>query len=119
MRGYSLVSATALAAIVMAGTLAWPGVSVAQPTGAGPLSRMCSSDIQKFCRGLRHARAEVRSCLEDNRYRVSPACRRALDTTGGGWRWRARSPCEMNRRLRRIAAARPGSRGPSQMASSG
>lgn len=88
MRRNSLISATALAAMIVIVSVASPGISVAQPAGPGPVSRVCSSDIQKFCRGLRHGRAEVRSCLEDNRNRVSPACRRALDATGGGWRWR-------------------------------
>lgn len=84
----SLVSATALAAMIMVVSVTSPGVSIAQPAGPGPVARECNSDIQKFCRGLRHRTAEVRSCLESNRDRVSPACRRALDTTGGGWRWR-------------------------------
>jgi hypothetical protein len=84
-----LVSASALAAMIMVASVASPGVSVAQPAGPGPTARVCSSDIQKFCRGLRHGTAEVRSCLEDNRVRVSRACRQALDTTGGGWGWRS------------------------------
>ncbi len=88
MRGCSLISTSTLAMVIMAGALTWPSVLVAQTTRPGPVSRICSSDIQKFCRGLRHGRAEVRSCLESNRNRVSPDCRRALDTTGGGWRWR-------------------------------
>ena len=88
MRSNSLVSATALVAMIMVVSVTSPGISVAQPAGRGPVTKVCNSDIQKFCRGLRHGTAEVRSCLEDNRYRVSPACRRALDTTGGGWRWR-------------------------------
>jgi hypothetical protein len=88
MKARFLIGATALAAVVTFGAVALPSVSSAQSVGPGPVSRMCSSDIQKFCRDLRHGRAEIRSCLENNRYRVSPACRRALDGTGGGWRWR-------------------------------
>jgi hypothetical protein len=84
-----LVSTMALAAMMIVASVASPSLSVAQPAGLGPVGGICSSDIQKFCRELRHGRGEIRSCLERNRARVSPACRRALDTTGGGAGWRA------------------------------
>jgi hypothetical protein len=70
-----------IAAAVLA-TFASPGL--AQGTGAGPVGQQCSKDIKTFCAGLRHGSAEIRACLEANRQKVSPACRRALDGTGGG-----------------------------------
>jgi len=65
-----------------------PSTVLAQTVGPGPVSRVCNGDIAKYCAGLRHGRAEVRACLEDNWQRVSAGCRRTLETTGAGWRWR-------------------------------
>jgi hypothetical protein len=58
------------------------GAAAAQP---GPVGAACQKDIARFCAGMVHNGA-VRTCLEKNYHKVSRACRRALDTTGGGRR---------------------------------
>jgi hypothetical protein len=50
---------------------------------SGPVGRACKTEIGSLCVGLPHD-GSVRICLETNYDRVSPACKRALDTTGGG-----------------------------------
>lgn len=60
------------------------GTAMAQGQATGPVARACATDITKFCATLSHGDAEVRSCLEQHRQQVSAACRKALDTTGGG-----------------------------------
>lgn len=52
--------------------------------GTGPVGTICEKDIKAYCAGLQHGAGAVRSCLEENRSKVSPDCRAALDTTGGG-----------------------------------
>ncbi len=76
-----LIHTLALSAVTLAVTV---GVASAQ---MGPVGRACRSDIAEFCAGLPH-RGETRICLERNYDRVSRACKRALDTTGGGRGWR-------------------------------
>ena len=49
----------------------------------GPVATGCKEDIVKFCDGKAHD-GEVRICLESNYDKVAPACKKALDTTGGG-----------------------------------
>ena len=44
---------------------------LAQGTGAGPVGRQCSKDIDKFCAGMRHGNAEIRACLEAKRSQLS------------------------------------------------
>jgi hypothetical protein len=58
----------------------------AAPTFAqsGPVAIACKDDIHKLCAGKEHGQGEVRACLEANKEKVSPACREALETTGGG-----------------------------------
>lgn len=56
-------------------------LSVAAQTG--PVARACQNDIAKMCAGRPHD-GSVRICLEMNYETVSAACKRALDTTGGG-----------------------------------
>lgn len=58
--------------------------AMAQGAGAGPVGTQCKADIAKFCKNASHGNMEARACLEANRDKVSSACRRALDTTGGG-----------------------------------
>jgi hypothetical protein len=58
--------------------------TLAQGAGAGPVGTQCKADMAKFCKGSQHGNMEARACLEANRDKVSAACRRALDTTGGG-----------------------------------
>lgn len=50
---------------------------------SGPVARACQNDIAKMCAGRPHD-GSVRICLEMNYESVSAACKRALDTTGGG-----------------------------------
>jgi hypothetical protein len=50
----------------------------------GPVADACKDDIAKYCAGKSHGGGEVRKCLEDNKDKVSAACKTALQTTGGG-----------------------------------
>lgn len=49
----------------------------------GVVAKACSADIAKQCAGRPHD-GSVRICLESNYETVSAACKKALDTTGGG-----------------------------------
>lgn len=49
----------------------------------GFVAKACNNDIAKLCAGKPHD-GSVRICLEDNYERVSAACKKALDTSGGG-----------------------------------
>ena len=49
----------------------------------GLVARACKSDIAKLCAGRPHDGA-VRVCLEQSYDQVSAACKKALDSTGGG-----------------------------------
>lgn len=49
----------------------------------GPVAKACNGDIAKLCSGKPHD-GSVRICLETNYETVSAACKKALDTTGGG-----------------------------------
>ncbi|MFA6920432.1 MAG: cysteine rich repeat-containing protein [Gallionella sp.] len=60
------------------------GPAAAQGMGTGPVAKQCASDIQKFCTDKQHGHGEVRACLESQKDKVSPACKEALETTGGG-----------------------------------
>lgn len=77
----TIVAAISTAVVL---TLAAPLPSIAQSAGAGPVGTQCKADIAKFCKGMSHGNMAARTCLEANRDEVSAACRRALDTTGGG-----------------------------------
>ena len=57
------------------------GVALAQP--AGPVATACKDDIAKLCANLPH-NGSVRACLTKHESEVSPACKQALNTTGGG-----------------------------------
>jgi hypothetical protein len=70
--------------IVMMMALPSSSVTLAQGAGAGPVGTQCKADMAKFCKSAQHGNMEARACLEANRDKVSAACRRALDSTGGG-----------------------------------
>jgi hypothetical protein len=56
----------------------------AQRAGSGPVGQSCADDLAAYCAGVPHGAMRARNCLEENRARLSAACRRALDNTGGG-----------------------------------
>jgi len=58
--------------------------TLAQGAGGGSVGTQCRADITTFCKQAQHGNMEARACLEANRDKVSAACRRALDSTGGG-----------------------------------
>ena len=76
-----LLSLTATAIAVL--TIGAAAPALAQD-GRGPVGTICAKDIDSLCPGLAHGSGEVRACLERNRDKVSPDCKTALDTTGGG-----------------------------------
>ena len=66
------------------------GTGMGQP-GAGPVVRSCQAEIARYCEGVQHItpqgpRGGVRTCLMNNRAKLSPACRAALTSTGPGSR---------------------------------
>jgi hypothetical protein len=69
-----------VAAMLFAGGTAWA------QRGKGLVAQKCATEIEKFCPGKMHVRRAVRTCLEQNRDQLSPECKSALDTTGGGRR---------------------------------
>jgi hypothetical protein len=75
-----LANTFAIAVIAIAASIA---VASAQ---SGPVATACKDDIPKYCAGKKHGppEDEVRVCLEANKDKVSPGCRTALETTGGG-----------------------------------
>jgi hypothetical protein len=66
-------------------TIAFAGVAFATVALAqgGPVATDCANDIVKLCSGKPHD-GSVRICLETNYAKVSAACKKALDSTGGG-----------------------------------
>ena len=76
-----LLSVTATAIAVLTIGVAAPALA---QDGRGPVGTICAKDIDSLCPGLAHGSGEVRACLERNRDKVSPDCKTALDTTGGG-----------------------------------
>ena len=60
------------------------GAAAQRGTGDGPVAAACQDDIAEYCADKSHGNRGVRTCLEQNREKVSEACRTALDTTGGG-----------------------------------
>jgi hypothetical protein len=50
----------------------------------GTVATACKGDLAKYCAGKGHGDREARSCLEDNKSKVSATCKTALETTGGG-----------------------------------
>jgi hypothetical protein len=71
---------------IHAAALSLLAVALSATAGAaqsGPVGRACKPEIASLCAGMPHD-GSVRVCLETNYERVSAACKRALDTTGGG-----------------------------------
>jgi hypothetical protein len=66
--------------IACAGVLA-ATAAVAQD---GPVATACKEDAAKYCAGKEHGNRELRTCLEENKSKVSATCRAALDSTGRG-----------------------------------
>lgn len=52
--------------------------------GTGPVAEACQQDIEKLCADKEHGQGAIRSCLENNKAKVSTACAAALDSTGPG-----------------------------------
>ncbi|HQF29848.1 MAG TPA: cysteine rich repeat-containing protein [Hyphomicrobiales bacterium] len=50
----------------------------------GPVATACGDDIAKLCADKEHGQGALRMCLEENRDKLSEACRAALDSTGPG-----------------------------------
>jgi hypothetical protein len=72
-----LIHTIVVSALVLAASIA---VASAQ---TGPVTTGCKDDIAKLCADKAHD-GDVRICLESNYDGVSAACKKALDTTGGG-----------------------------------
>jgi hypothetical protein len=68
---------TIVSALVLAASMC------AASAQTGPVATACNNDISKLCSGKPHD-GSVRICLETNYDAVSAACKKALDTTGGG-----------------------------------
>lgn len=75
----------------LANTFAIAVIAIGTSTGvasaqSGPVATACKDDIPKYCAGKKHGppEHEVRVCLEANKDKVSPGCKTALETTGGG-----------------------------------
>ncbi len=71
------INTIAASALVLAASIAGASAQT------GPVGTACKSDIVKFCADKAHD-GDVRICLESNYDKVSAACKKALDTTGGG-----------------------------------
>ena len=52
--------------------------------GMGPVAQFCNDDMAKLCPGQEHGNRAVRTCLEQNKAKLSDACKKALDSTGPG-----------------------------------
>jgi hypothetical protein len=76
---FAIFAATSWTSLVGSSALAQGG-----GVGTGPVGTICDKDIKTYCSDLKHGAGAVRSCLEENRAKVSQDCRTALDTTGGG-----------------------------------
>lgn len=70
---------TTLAAAALA-ALGMTGVAQAQ---SGSVGKSCGADIAKLCADKPHD-GSVRICLETSYEQLTAACKKALDTTGGG-----------------------------------
>lgn len=72
-----------LAMLILApATLQMNAAALAQ---SGPVAASCKDDIQKFCAGKKH-NGEIRACLTEQKDKVAPACKAALESTGPGRR---------------------------------
>lgn len=73
-----------LVGCALIGVQALAVVPPAMAQGTGPVAAACSAEIGKLCAGKEHGGGAVRRCLEENRDKLSAACKSALDTTGPG-----------------------------------
>jgi hypothetical protein len=69
--------------VMTAAAVAMAASTLTVAAQSGPVARACQNDIAKMCAGRPHD-GSVRICLEQNYESVSAACKKALDTTGGG-----------------------------------
>ena len=60
------------------------GMTVVAGAQTGPVAQNCTKEIAQFCANKGHGAAQTRTCLQAHRKSLSVACRKALDTTGGG-----------------------------------
>jgi hypothetical protein len=76
-----VIAITAIAAAAM--------LAAIEPAAAqrGPVYNNCQRELARYCAGVPHFYGEARSCLVQNRARLSATCRRALAYTGGGRGW--------------------------------
>lgn len=74
-KAISICAAVALTAIASA------TVASAQ---SGPVGAACANELKQYCPGKAHGSGEGRMCLDANKAKASAACKRALETTGGG-----------------------------------
>jgi hypothetical protein len=82
MPGIALATARhALMALALVGLL-HPGASRAQ-TAPAAARQACGADFQRYCAAVAPGGGRVRRCLEENRERLSPACRATLDQATG------------------------------------
>ncbi len=58
------------------------GLTAQAAAQTGPVARNCTKEIAQFCANKGHSADQTRTCLQENRKSLSPACSRALDTTG-------------------------------------
>lgn len=72
----------ALGGMLLASSLAWTGVGMAQTISYADamtmLAKDCGADVKKYCRGLNLGNNEIRNCLEGNQGEVSPQCTSTL-----------------------------------------
>ncbi len=78
MKRLLIVFTAAMVWIPLAGALAQ----------SGPVAEACKADMQKHCADKKHD-GEVRACLMQQKDKVTPACKSALETTRGGRRRKA------------------------------
>lgn len=69
--------------LLLAATMGLLAVTAASAQD-GPVATACKDELAKYCVGKSHENRAARSCLEDNKVKLSAACKTALETTGGG-----------------------------------
>lgn len=69
--------------LIVAAALVAFGTAGAAYAQSGPVAKSCGGDIAKLCADKPHD-GGVRICLESNYDQLNAACKKALDTTGGG-----------------------------------
>ena len=72
-----------------AGEAANPAKPAEQPAQLSPrqksslMRRSCSADYRSYCAGVQPGGGRALQCLAENRERLSPTCRSALESVGG------------------------------------